>query len=334
MEEQNNTVTNSQSPQTESAPNNEVETFMEPVQMNIEPNQDLDQSGAPIGRVELTGTDVLVKRKRGRPRKYEMVGEEGNVAALVSASPGTYSGSYLESLPKRGRGRPKGSGKLQLLSPRSGLSVDPAGGGFYTQVLTAETGEDIVHKILSLSETNPRSLCILTATGVGRFQILTLSGSFVYDATQNPQVKNGMLSVALCHPDGNIFGGAVAGALIAAEPVQIIATSFLQETSTNTSKELKRRHPAESSNSISMLGNSSCLAMVPLLMPPPTIVHDESCISPTSALLEFPSHSGAGNIIAANHNMNPATLSGFGQNALQPMPDPTSPHIETFIPQP
>ncbi|PQM36135.1 AT-hook motif nuclear-localized protein 9-like [Prunus yedoensis var. nudiflora] len=327
-------VTNSQSPQTESAPNNEVETFMEPVQMNIEPNQDLDQSGAPIGRVELTGTNVLVKRKRGRPRKYEMVGEEGNVAALVSASPGTYSGSYSESLPKRGRGRPKGSGKLQLLSPLSGLSVDPAGGGFYTQVLTAETGEDIVHKILSLSETNPRSLCILTATGVGRFQILTLSGSFVYDATQNRQVKNGMLSVALCHPDGNIFGGAVAGALIAAEPVQIIATSFLQETSTNTSKELKRRHPAESSNSTSVLGNSSCLAMVSLLMPPPTIVHDESCISPTSALLEFPSQSGAGNVIAANHNMNPATLSGFGQNALQPMPDPTSPHIETFIPQP
>lgn len=55
----------------------------------------------------------------------------------------------------------------------------------------------------------------------GRFQILTLSGSFVYDATQNRQGKNGMLSVALCHPDGNIFGGAVAGALIAAEPVQV-----------------------------------------------------------------------------------------------------------------
>ncbi|CAL8999781.1 unnamed protein product [Prunus brigantina] len=329
MEEQNNMVTNSQSPQTESKPNNEVETFMEPVQMNIEPNQDLDQSGAPIGRVELTGTDVLVKRKRGRPRKYEMVGEDGNVVALVSASPGTYS----ESLPKRGRGRPKGSGKLQLLSPRGGLSLDPAGGGFYTQVLTAETGEDIVHKILSLSETNPRSLCILTATGVGRFQILTLSGSFVYDATQNRQGKNGMLSVALCHPDGNIFGGAVAGALIAAEPVQIIATSFLQETSNNTSKELKKRHPAESSTLTSMLDNSSCLAMVPLLMPPPTIVHDESCISPTSALLEFPSHSGAGNIIAANHNMNTATVPGFGQNALQPMPDPTtSPHIATFIP--
>lgn len=55
----------------------------------------------------------------------------------------------------------------------------------------------------------------------GRFQILTLSGSFVYDATQNRRGKNGMLSVALCHPDGNIFGGAVAGALIAAEPVQV-----------------------------------------------------------------------------------------------------------------
>lgn len=117
-------VTTSQSPQTESKPNNEVETFMEPVQMNIEPNQDLDQSGAPIGRVELTGTDVLVKRKRGRPRKYEMVGEEGNVVGLVSASPSsTYSGSYSESLPKRGRGRPKGSGKLQLLSPRGEFSA-------------------------------------------------------------------------------------------------------------------------------------------------------------------------------------------------------------------
>lgn len=33
--------------------------------------------------------------------------------------------------------------------------------------------------------------------------------------------KNGMLSISLAKPDGRVFGGGVAGSLIAAGPIQV-----------------------------------------------------------------------------------------------------------------
>ncbi|PNX86554.1 DNA binding protein [Trifolium pratense] len=56
-----------------------------------------------------------VKRKRGRPRKY---GSDRVVSLALSPSPAQSSnpGTVMQGGPKRGRGRPPGSGKKQQLA--------------------------------------------------------------------------------------------------------------------------------------------------------------------------------------------------------------------------
>lgn len=58
------------------------------------------------------GVGGIEKKKRGRPRKYSP--PDGSMALQLS-SPG-FSPSSSEFSPKRGRGRPPGSGKRQLLA--------------------------------------------------------------------------------------------------------------------------------------------------------------------------------------------------------------------------
>lgn len=54
----------------------------------------------------------------------------------------------------------------------------------------------------------------------GRFEILSLSGSFTF--SENGSLKRtGRLSVSLAGPDGRVIGGAIAGSLIAANPIQV-----------------------------------------------------------------------------------------------------------------
>lgn len=63
-------------------------------------------SGLPSGE--------SVKKKRGRPRKY---GPDGSVSlALSPSSPKTLHSAVAGGSQKRGRGRPPGSGKKQLLA--------------------------------------------------------------------------------------------------------------------------------------------------------------------------------------------------------------------------
>lgn len=59
----------------------------------------------------------------------------------------------------------------------------------------------------------------------GRFEILKLNGSFIFGEFSNNH-KSGMLSISLAKPDGGVFGGGVAGSLIAAGPIQVWFASF------------------------------------------------------------------------------------------------------------
>ncbi|XP_015873525.3 AT-hook motif nuclear-localized protein 1 [Ziziphus jujuba] len=295
-----------------------------------------------------TGTDMATRRKRGRPRKYDV---EADMVRHVSPPPPVFSSSsaFSECSFKRGRGRPRGSGKLQLLASLGGFAADTAGGSFVPHVVNVQTGEDIFRKITSFSQKGPRAICILSATGVvssviirqpgssggflrheGRFEILSLSGSFVFGEMSGTNKKNGMLSISLAKPDGRVFGGGVAGSLIAAGPTQLIIGSFKQDIS----KELKRRCPTESSSAASLLNNSE-LVRVPIQVAR-TINGDENCVTPRSALLE-PSHGGAINVISGNQRMNNASLHNVGLNALQAseaMPDQKrSPDINNSLPQ-
>ncbi|KAF8413053.1 hypothetical protein HHK36_001029 [Tetracentron sinense] len=197
--------------------------------------------------VALAGT--AVKKKRGRPRKY---GTDGTVSVALSPMPISSSappaGEF--STGKRGRGRPAGAvnkqqQKLEFENLGEWVACS-VGANFTPHVITVNAGEDITMKIISFSQQGPRAICILSANGAisnvtlrqpdssggtltyeGRFEILSLSGSFMPTESGGTRSRSGGMSVSLASPDGRVVGGGVAGLLVAASPVQVVVGSFL-----------------------------------------------------------------------------------------------------------
>ncbi|GER36661.1 AT hook motif DNA-binding family protein [Striga asiatica] len=219
--------------------------------------------GAPVA-TNLNSGDQ--KRKRGRPRKY---GPDGNMAAMAMASgqqpmnvgmqqaqmqtfspppaaapPQPPVGGSASPTAKKARGRPPGS-----VNKKKQIEVIGSTGiGFIPHVIDVKPGEDVSSKIMAFSQNGPRAVCILSANGAisnvtlrqaatsggtatyeGRFDILSLSGSFMLSDVGGHKSRTGGLSTTLAGPDGRVFGGCVAGLLIAASPVQVIVGSFLAD---------------------------------------------------------------------------------------------------------
>ncbi|MQL93437.1 hypothetical protein Taro_026079 [Colocasia esculenta] len=149
---------------------------------------------------------------------------------------------------KKARGRPPGSGKKQQMAALERYVAGSAGIGFTPHVITVKTGEDVSSKIMSFSQNGPRAVCILSANGAisnvtlrqaamsggtvtyeGRFEILSLSGSFLLSESGGQRSRTGGLSVSLAGPDGRVLGGGVAGLLTAASPVQVVVGSFIAD---------------------------------------------------------------------------------------------------------
>ncbi|XP_074558926.1 AT-hook motif nuclear-localized protein 7-like [Curcuma longa] len=196
-------------------------------------------------------------KKRGRPRKYGPDGSllrplnpipiSASVPAGVEYTPAAKVGAAM----KRGRGRAVG---LVSKSPQFGLELEPqgemvacaAGANFTPHVINIAAGEDVTMKIISFSQQGPRAICILSANGIisnvtlrqpdssggtltyeGRFELLSLSGSFMPTENEGTRSRSGGLSVSLASPDGRVVGGGIAGLLVAAGPVQVVVGSFL-----------------------------------------------------------------------------------------------------------
>ncbi|ONI23050.1 hypothetical protein PRUPE_2G167000 [Prunus persica] len=127
----------------------------------IEPSSGITPHGVNVGVPSMLPPGEPVKRKRGRPRKY---GPDGTVSLALSPSSSANPG-MVTSTPKRGRGRPPGSGKKQQLASLGELLSGSAGMGFTPHIITIAMGEDIATKIMSFSQQGPRALCILSANG-------------------------------------------------------------------------------------------------------------------------------------------------------------------------
>ncbi|XP_042390176.1 AT-hook motif nuclear-localized protein 1-like isoform X1 [Zingiber officinale] len=187
-------------------------------------------------------SDLFRGKKRGRPRKY---GPDGMALALTSPS----SGPPFSSGGKQSKGRPPGSGKNQLLAALGEWFAHSAGGNFTPHVVTISAGEDVAARILSFSQKGPQSICILSANGAisnvtlrqpgssggtltyeGRFEILSLSGSFTLTENGGIRSRTGGISVSLAGPDGRVIGGGIAGTLLAASPIQVVVGSFTPNT--------------------------------------------------------------------------------------------------------
>ncbi|KAL3536829.1 hypothetical protein ACH5RR_000195 [Cinchona calisaya] len=218
----------------------------------VEPSSTMSvHGGVNMGAPSVVPQGEPVRRKRGRPRKY---GPDGKVSLALSPTSSTAPSSI--STPKRGRGRPPGTGRKQQLVSSGGWLPSSAGMGFTPHVITISVGEDIATKIMSFSQQGPRAICILSANGAistvtlrqpsssggtvtyeGRFEILCLSGSYLISANSGSHNRIGGLSVSLASPDGRVIGGGVGGVLIAASPVQVIVGSFLCISSKTKQKD-------------------------------------------------------------------------------------------------
>ncbi|PON56108.1 PPC domain containing protein [Parasponia andersonii] len=283
--------------------------------------------------------DSFGKKKRGRPRKYDADGNlrlsyatppSGSTTPFSLSSP-VSSPSEFSSSSKRGRGRPPGSGNWQLLASlgefnngttrsNSGeIFANTAGGDFTPHVVTVSTGEDVAGKIFSFAQKGPRGICVLSANGAvsnvtirqpgssggiltyeGRFEILSLSGSFTVSDT-TARSRTGGLSVSLAGPDGRVIGGGIAGLLTAASPIQIVVGSFMP----NGYKVHKRKHHREhtvASPPPSALGGPVTMAS-PISQAKPVMV--EPCL-PTMPTLPVQSHVGVEhNNTITDHKENP-----------------------------
>ncbi|KAL1535187.1 hypothetical protein AAHA92_31271 [Salvia divinorum] len=186
------------------------------------------------------------KRRRGRPRKY---GTDGSMAMITAPGPKTPPPSMevvvsASTTGKKPRGRPPGSTNKKKQIEATGSN----GIGFIPHVIHVKAGEDVSLKLMAFSQNGPRAVCILSANGAisnvtlcqpatsggtatyeGRFDILSLSGSFMLSDVGGHKSRSGGLSTTLSEPNGKVFGGCVAGLLIAASPVQVIVGSFLAD---------------------------------------------------------------------------------------------------------
>ncbi|KAK3013656.1 hypothetical protein RJ639_008527 [Escallonia herrerae] len=200
------------------------------------------QPAAMAGQMSVNPGAGEVKRKRGRPRKYGLDGPVKSPAAAAAA--GQTGGFSSPAAGKKARGRPPGSGRKQQVT--AATATGSAGVGFIPHVITVKAGEDVLAKLMSFSQNNTRAVCILSANGAisnvtlrqaatsggsvtyeGRFEILSLSGSFLLSDSGGQRSRTGGLSVSLAGPDGRVLGGGVAGLLTAASPVQVIVGSFI-----------------------------------------------------------------------------------------------------------
>ncbi|KAB5569180.1 hypothetical protein DKX38_002973 [Salix brachista] len=245
-----------------------------------------------VGELSTMVSGQPEKRKRGRPRKY---GADGAVSLALSPSLSTHPGTITPSQ-KRGRGRPPGTGKKQQLASRGEWLSGSAGMGFTPHVITIAVGEDIAMKIMSFSQQGPRAICILSANGAvstvtlrqpatsggtvtyeGRFEILCLSGSYLFSNNGGSHNQTGGLSVSLASPDGRVIGGGVGGVLIAASPVQVIAGSFLWGGSKIKNKKAEGPEVARDTDH-QMVENPAT----------PTSVQPSQNLSPTSSIGVWP----------------------------------------------
>ncbi|ERN13221.1 AT-hook motif nuclear-localized protein 1 [Amborella trichopoda] len=277
-----------------------------------------------------------VKKKRGRPRKYAPDGslalaltpEDNNELSLPS-SPFLFSS-------KRGRGRPPGSGKRQLLATLGEWVANSAGGNFTPHVITISTGEDVATKILSFSQKGPRSICILSANGAisnvtlrqpgssggtltyeGRFEILSLSGSFTLADNGGSRTRTGGISISLAGPDGRVIGGGVAGLLLAASPIQVVVGSFTP----NSQKDQKRKHMMESSTPSPLLQGGITPAVPLSHMTPPPPSAEETHTTTTNKSMPSPTANNQANITKPSLTSlhSPTAWSGSQSTRVDPM---------------
>ncbi|XP_051129646.1 AT-hook motif nuclear-localized protein 22-like [Andrographis paniculata] len=190
---------------------------------------------------------------------------------------------------RRPRGRPAGSKnkpKPPIIITRDSANT------LRTHVMEISDGCDIFDSVSTFARRRQRGVCVMSGTGAvtnvtlkqpatpgavmtlhGRFEILSLSGSFLPPPA--PPAASG-LTVYLSGGQGQILGGSVAGQLIASGPVLIMAASF--------SNAAYERLPLEDDEN-PVQGQGSSLGSPP---PPPPSQNQQILADPNSLFQGIP----------------------------------------------
>ncbi|QCD81243.1 AT-hook motif nuclear-localized protein 26-like [Vigna unguiculata] len=148
-------------------------------------------------------------------------------------------GAGEAEITRRPRGRPAGSKNKP--KPPIIITRDSAN-AMRTHMMEVADGCDIVDSVSEFARKRQRGVCILSGTGTvtnvtlrqpassgavvtlhGRFEILSLSGSFLPPPA--PPAASG-LTIYLAGGQGQVVGGSVVGTLVASGPVVIMSASF------------------------------------------------------------------------------------------------------------
>ncbi|XP_028777696.1 AT-hook motif nuclear-localized protein 17 [Neltuma alba] len=152
-------------------------------------------------------------------------------------------GSSIEVV-RRPRGRPPGSKNKPKPPVIITRDPEPTMSSF---ILEVPGGTDVVEAIARFCRRKNTGLCVLTGSGTvanvtlrqpsttpgatvtfhGRFDILSISATFLANQQSGalPAVPNSF-TISLAGPQGQIVGGLVAGSLLAAGTVFVVAASF------------------------------------------------------------------------------------------------------------
>ncbi|MED6124065.1 hypothetical protein PIB30_055529 [Stylosanthes scabra] len=168
--------------------------------------------------------------------------DSGGPTLGPSQKPNSTDGATIEVI-RRPRGRPPGSKN----KPKPPLVItrepEPAMSPY---ILEIPSGNDVVESIATFTRRKNTGLCILSGSGTvsnvtlrqpsnaashgaivtfhGRFELLSISASFLPHAPPHPVPSS--FSISLAGPQGQIVGGLVAGKLIAVGTVYVVAASF------------------------------------------------------------------------------------------------------------
>ncbi|KAJ4955708.1 hypothetical protein NE237_012491 [Protea cynaroides] len=179
---------------------------------------------------ELTGSSALKKGKK-LDRDDNEDDEDDNDGKGSAGGDGEFT--------RRPRGRPAGSKNKP--KPPIIITRDSAN-ALRAHVMEIANGCDIGESVATFARRRQRGVCILSGSGTvtnvtlrqpaapgavvtlhGRFEILSLSGSFLPPPA--PPAATG-LTIYLAGGQGQVVGGSVIGALVASGPVVIMAASF------------------------------------------------------------------------------------------------------------
>ncbi|KAG4206484.1 hypothetical protein ERO13_A03G011400v2 [Gossypium hirsutum] len=262
------------------APRSENPT-QNPTPGSAPPSQPQPQPAAQPVPPPVSVVGMPLKKKRGRPRKY---GPDGSVTMALSPKPISTAAPppVIDfSAAKRGKVKsptPVSKAKFEVENIGEWVACS-VGANFTPHIITVNAGEDVTMKIISFSQQGPRAICILSANGVissvtlrqpdssggtltyeGRFEILSLSGSFMPNDTGGTRSRSGGMSVSLASPDGRVVGGGVAGLLVAAGPVQVVVGSFLAGNQHEQNPKKQKFEPVSAATVMAAIPISSATA--------------------------------------------------------------------------